>query len=118
MNISASSLKALNGINAISVVPFENTNFTSFKEVSLESRRCLHWMFLYQGYSHQLLNSIVNVNFADVETLIVSVNEWTVTELPDILGLLSRLYFKSLRSLILYCTSSNLILLIHSSDLY
>lgn len=53
-----------------------------------------------------MLNYIVNTDLSDVETLIVSVNEWTVSEWPVILGLLSRLYLKSLRSLILYCIYS------------
>lgn len=63
-------------------------------------------MFLYQDYSHEMLNYIVNTDFSDVETLIVSVNEWTVSEWPVILGLLSRLYLKSLSTLILYCIHS------------
>lgn len=87
----------------MSVVPYTKPNYISFKEVSFESRRCLHWMFLYPDYSHEMLNYIVNTDLSDVETLIVSVNEWTVSEWPVILGLLSRLYLKSLRSLILYC---------------
>ena len=87
-------------------MPYTKPNYISFKEVSFESRRCLHWAFLYPDYSHEMLNYIVNTDLSDVETLIVSVNEWTVSEWPVILGLLSRLYLKSLRSLILYCIYS------------
>lgn len=53
-----------------------------------------------------MLNYIINTDLSDVETLIVSVSEWTVSEWPVVLGLLSRLYLKSLRSLILYCIYS------------
>ena len=103
LDVSYISMDAVFPIKSLDVLKRTVPKEMSFEIHWLNDRRCVHWKLISPNYRHDLLCTLVDSSFVDVNTLLLSLNEWTVQEWKVLLNLVANLYLPSLRCLVLYC---------------